>query len=550
MNRDEIIDELIRLEYPSGRTLAGRVFKSLRDSICHHTSFLDGMKNASISFRIQCILDNIQEIPKCPICGNRVSINLNPKNTQPYRSYGFSTYCSRQCAKSSPDRAKKAMATMIARYGDHNMRTEQGKKKFQDSLEASWGVRHPMENKDIANRALIDPNTGNYRILAQDTMSKAQSTRNKNWDGGHHMRDPLYMMNRKKASVEKWGTPYPNQNHIVYSSLDVLNDKNKLQEMIDRCEYMKFAAIELGVHQSTIQRACSSLGVNINQRHKSSIAEIELFDMISQYCDDVRMSDRTILSSGLEVDIFVPSKKLAIEFNGLYWHSEKFRSKTYHQQKSLEAHDAGIMLIHVWEDDWKNPQRRKIIENKIKSKMGISSSTIYARSTTVGIVDSKEAHMFMDVNHIQGKTTASHWIGLRDDRGNLVACMGIKRLPTADHWDLVRYATSKTVVGGFSKCLKFFERNYEWEHIITYAALDYSNGNLYDKTGFVRDGVTVPGMWYVKGDNRYRRESFMKHKLKDKLESFDSSLTEWENMTNHGFLRLFDSGSIRYVKTP
>ena len=40
---------------------------------------------------------------------------------------------------------------------------------------------------------------------------------------------------------------------------------------------------------------------------------------------------------------------------------------------------------------------------------------------------------------------------------------------------------------------------------------------------------------------------FQKHKLKDKLENFDSDLTEVENMINNGYNRIYDCGNLKFV---
>lgn len=54
-----------------------------------------------------------------------------------------------------------------------------------------------------------------------------------------------------------------------------------------------------------------------------------------------------------ELDIYVPSKKAAIEFNGILWHSiEHGVSLDYHLKKTELCEKVGIRLMHVWEDEW------------------------------------------------------------------------------------------------------------------------------------------------------------------------------------------------------
>jgi predicted acetyltransferase len=113
-------------------------------------------------------------------------------------------------------------------------------------------------------------------------------------------------------------------------------------------------------------------------------------------------------------------------------------------------------------------------------------------------------------------------------------------------WDLTRYATSVNVVGGFSKLLSHFKKNHEWNEIITFANLDYSTGNLYRKCGFDEVEITRPNYWYVIGNKRESRQKFMKHKLPNRIEKFDESMTEHENMLSNGIYRIYDNGSIKF----
>ena len=44
------------------------------------------------------------------------------------------------------------------------------------------------------------------------------------------------------------------------------------------------------------------------------------------------------------------------------------------------------------------------------------------------------------------------------------------------------------------------------------------------------------------------RIQFQKHKLKDKLETFDPNITEWENMKANGYDRIWDCGNMVFEK--
>ena len=84
---------------------------------------------------------------------------------------------------------------------------------------------------------------------------------------------------------------------------------------------------------------------------KGSNSEKKLYDFCVSHIPDFISNDREVLN-GYEIDCYSPSLKLGIEFNGLFWHSEKKKSKDYHQHKIIMAENKGIQLVHVWEDDW------------------------------------------------------------------------------------------------------------------------------------------------------------------------------------------------------
>jgi hypothetical protein len=56
--------------------------------------------------------------------------------------------------------------------------------------------------------------------------------------------------------------------------------------------------------------------------------------------------DRNILN-GQELDFYIPIKKIGIEFNGTYWHSDLKKEKAYHFNKSKLAEANGVRLIHI-----------------------------------------------------------------------------------------------------------------------------------------------------------------------------------------------------------
>ncbi len=264
-------------------------------------------------------------------------------------------------------------------------------------------------------------------------------------------------------------------------------------------------------------------------------------------------NDRNVLN-GMELDVYIPDKKLAVEYNGLYWHSENGggKDKNYHLNKTKMCESKGIRLIHIFEDEW--VYNSDIIKNKLKYIIGdINQNVIYARKCKVDVID--DCELFLSENHIQGNCPSSIKLGAYYNN-LLVAVMtfGKKRKSLGgfkgkkNEYELIRFATNQRIVGIASKLLNFFIKSYNPTKIITYADKRYSVGNLYKVLGFTKIKDTKPNYWYfeVGNDIRWHRYGFAKHTLSKKLKNYDPSLSEWENMKNNGYDRIWDCGHEKY----
>ena len=85
----------------------------------------------------------------------------------------------------------------------------------------------------------------------------------------------------------------------------------------------------------------------------SSAGEREVADFISDLGFSPKRNDRSVINP-FEIDIFVEDSGKAIEFNGVYWHSEEQKAdKNAHLSKLMRCQSKGIGLLQVWEDDWR-----------------------------------------------------------------------------------------------------------------------------------------------------------------------------------------------------
>ncbi len=268
-----------------------------------------------------------------------------------------------------------------------------------------------------------------------------------------------------------------------------------------------------------------------------SKGETELQEWLSQYMD-IKTNDRTIIKP-LELDIVIPSKKIAIEYNGLYWHSErKGKDRNYHLNKYNLCKDQGYRLIQVWENEWLTKQ--DIVKSIILNAIGKHTNKIHGRKCIIRTILPKEARPFYDSNHIQGFKGGEHH-GLYY-RGDLVSLMTINSLNILERFTNKR---NTIVHGAFTKLLKSFANIAD---LVTFADLRYFTGDVYKNNGFIFKYNSQPNFWYFRNSNDvYSRQQYQKYKLSNKLDNYDDSKTAYYNMLNNGFNRIWDCGNMKYV---
>lgn len=264
--------------------------------------------------------------------------------------------------------------------------------------------------------------------------------------------------------------------------------------------------------------------------------------------DAVVANDKSVIPP-YELDIYVPERNIAIEYNGLYWHNERRgKKRNYHRDKALSCKDAGVQLITVWEDEWQ--YRRDTVKSMIAHKLGVSpAGRIYARRTKVVELTAQQAREFCERYHIQGFVQGSLYAGLVDGAGDLVAVSVWRKNGT--HAYLERYCTSQVVVGGMGKLLAYgpsWARLVGVVDIVTFADLCVSNGDLYEKLGFTKDKILRPDYKYVVNDRRVHKFNYRKKRFKeDPNLVWQDGLSESELAILNGIDRVWDCGKIRYT---
>lgn len=268
---------------------------------------------------------------------------------------------------------------------------------------------------------------------------------------------------------------------------------------------------------------------NISSWHK------ELSDFLNSINISHLNNDRTCIYPQ-EIDILIESHNLAIELNGVYWHSKL--DKNYHLDKYNKCKDLKIFLFQFWDVDWKN--KKDIIKSMVSFKCGIVANKIHGRKCVLKEVNHKVYADFLNRNHIQGKCFSKTKIGVFHN-DILVAIAGF----TGNRLDRYCQLINTSVRGGLSKIIKYYSINYNVSTIETFSDNTYSDGKVYEKIGFVPIKNIRPDYKYFDGKDVIRKELFRRERLQ-RYHWFNPKLSESENMAKNGYHKIFDAGKIKW----
>lgn len=289
------------------------------------------------------------------------------------------------------------------------------------------------------------------------------------------------------------------------------------------------------------------LATELNQNFRSR-AERD----IGRIFEGAKASDRREIYP-YELDLFIEDRKLAIEYNGTFWHSEAKKEKYYHRDKTLDCAKKGIRLIHIFEYEWENPGKRERIEKFLKALSKQDYRVINGRDTIVKQVDFSEVDEFLKSNHLQGSAKSSTNIGCYAG-GELVGVMTFAkpRFNKDFQYELLRlcFKHDVKVRGGAEKMFKRFIEWYDPKSVITYCDISKFTGSVYIKLGFKMYGMkslTEPNYSWV---NPYTNEVCSRYKSqKHQLIADgygDETQSEVEIMHGRGFYRVYDCGNLRF----
>ena len=200
-------------------------------------------------------------------------------------------------------------------------------------------------------------------------------------------------------------------------------------------------------------------------------------------------SNRQILH-GKEIDIWMPTIKVGIEYDGLAFHSSDSKDPSYHLYKTLECEKQGIRLIHIFSDEWET--KKPLVVDLVRKVLG-KYQTINAEDCSVYPIGKKEGKYFIDNSDLLGDCLDStNYLALKYIN-DIVGVMSYHE--EGDTVIIDRYTERRTikVKGGLKKCLESFEnKNFE-----TRIDRRLYIGEDFLECGFIKTQATPPNYYYT-----------------------------------------------------
>lgn len=459
-----------------------------------------------------------------------------------------------ECPLRNTEIAKKTKETNLKKYGtEYGFQSNVVKQKIKKTMIEKYGVQHSLCNKQIKQKFIntSQKKYGTNNPFQSDIVKqKIKQTCLKKYGSDSYHKSDQYKRKRFQHYINLF------KNYVIplfdIKDFNIMTDQTTYKWKCVKCGHQFYSYY----HQTNIDGKnvyiprCLKCYPYLN--NGVSVKQKELLQFIkSIYNDTILNSDKNIIHPK-QLDIYLPQKKLAIQFDGLYWHSDIKLNNDYHLIKTQLCLQKEIQLIHIFEDQWLYKQQ--IVKDRIKSLLGIDRKRIYARKCQIKEISTKDKNIFLNQNHLQGQDNSKVKLGLYFQNCLIsVMTFGKPRFNNNYEWQMIRFASKLgcQVIGGASKLLSYFQNNYHPKNLISYADRRYSNGKMYYSLGFTFLNNSQPNYWWYKQNVKYSRYQCQKHRLKNILgqNNFDEKLSESQNMYVNGFNKIYDCGNIVFEKS-
>jgi hypothetical protein len=463
---------------------------------------------------------------------------------------------------SSEDFKNKRSESLIIKYGvDSPLKNEEIKKKQKETCHEKYGVENFSKTKEFLIKYKATSNK-NYGCDFPINSKKNKNKNRKKYGCDYHLSSDKIRKKIIKSYVEKYGYEHPAKSQVIKNKTKKTNFERYGFEHPTQKEEIKnkIKKTNLERYGNEITFKCPDIRKKIvennikkygQERFKFGKTQESIKIWLNEYGLNFE-SDYEVLE-GKELDLYDKDKKMAIEYCGIYWHSEDSlepRLSKYHYNKYKGCKNKGIRLLTIFDDEWKNKQN--IIKSVILSKLGLFNKRIYARKCTTKQIDKKTFSDFCEIYHIQGKNSLSLICFGLFFENELVGVVDLGRHHRKKEKDIMVltrlcFKEGLQIVGGSSKLFKAcvdWCKNNNISKIISWSDNRWSDGSVYVNLGFSFEEELRPDYCYVDLKNPKKRIS--KQSQKKSNSNCPENMTELEWAKSRGLSRIWDCGKTRW----
>lgn len=463
------------------------------------------------------------EMPKCA-CGKDVKWHAD--------QHQYRQYCSKSCSARYTTISKKVRNLQELGVEWHSQTAAWREQVKQTSLE-KFGQEHYAKTKEFATR-VSNTNLEKYQVAhvmhvpefrqkqqatveskygvsnpakSKEVQSKTRSTNLKLRGVGNPLQDPQIRDQIAQTNESRYGSKNPQSNSDIRKKSTLTKRIQQFGETttgkLYNAEWLRYEqqtrsvheiAKELGISSSQLCKIFHAHGVDI-ARHSSSELERRLALYFQTLGVKIIKNSREVISPK-ELDLWFPEHGLAVEVNGVYFHSEKFgKTRDYHLEKTKQCESKNITLLQFW--DWEINNKWEQVIAMIENHVGLVKEA--DPHCTVKKVSNRKKSQFLKQHHIHGDSESDFNLGLYSPSGDLVSIGAfVKRSP--NHVELSRVCT----VPGINSvsCIKKILNSVSSSTITSTANRMHGQSALYKQLGFDLLETTPPSFFLIDSTGR------------------------------------------------
>jgi hypothetical protein len=434
----------------------------------------------------------------------------------------------------------------------HHMTDEKIKNKVKNTMKEKYGVEYVQQNKDISKKSsetfnnnlnkqeIIDKRANTFKNLSLKEKEKIKTKKENTIIKKYGSLENFYNYRKEKikeASILKNNTEHHwESEEFITSRVQKYKDKTTEKILKSLPDYLEYIDRKPNVNNTDNIYELKCLNCNkiffINRgyyvlrlKENKNIClicnpklsgvskmELELFNFVKDnYKGDILHNTKSIIDNK-ELDIYIPDLKLAIEFNGLYWHSNAEKNKMYHYDKFIDCKNKNIYLIHIYEDDW-------VIKKEIIKNIIIANLTNYNYDVEItDVYDINEIKEFINENYIYDyKLCDVNIVAFNDDGIKSIMMFDKKNDYHEMYFPCFKEYSERVIIAMFN----FFTNKYKSNVKINIDS-SYIIKDIYKKLNFEELKHSLPEFYYICNEKRI-------------------------NTDNENYYGIYDSGKIEYL---